>query len=103
MRDKNTRPIRLVVTGTNGKVSSRLHAMAEVDERFERVERLGRRNGESSLHEDLKLAGEVHLVIDFTNDSGTRHALSIARATHGALLVGTTGLSRGILDAIEEF
>lgn len=97
------RPIRLVVTGTNGMMSSRLHALADANERFERVEQLGRRNGESSMHEDLKRAGEVHLVIDFTNESGARHALSIARAAHAALLVGTTGLSRGILDAIEEF
>ena len=103
MNEVKAAPIRLVMTGSSGRMSSRLRTMAELDERFEHVAKLGRRDRESALHEDLPRAGPVHLVIDFTCESGSRHALQIARAETCALLVGTTGLSRGILDAIEDF
>jgi len=94
-------PFRLAITGRAGRMSVRLRDLSRADSRFELIESLGARGGETTLARDLDEAGPVHVVVDFTNESGALHALALARAAASggaALLVGTTGLSRGILD-----
>jgi 4-hydroxy-tetrahydrodipicolinate reductase len=44
----------------------------------------------------------IDVIIDFSSEEGTRTAISIARATGAALLVGTTGLSREVDGALRE-
>jgi len=91
-------PFRLAITGRAGRMSARLRDLASADSRFELIGSLGARGGETALQRDVRAAAPVHVVVDFTNESGANHALALARAAGAALLVGTTGLPRGILD-----
>lgn len=103
MNEAETTPIRTVITGARGRMSERLRAFAHSDLRFLVIDELGRRERESERDADLEKFGPVEVVIDFTNERGARHALALARAAHAALLVGTTGLSAGILDDMGDF
>ncbi len=44
----------------------------------------------------------IDVIIDFSSEEGTRTAISLARTTGAALLVGTTGLSREVDGALRE-
>ena len=83
-------------------MSSRLRALAGEDDRYNLLEEWG-------LHDDQHPAsgtkisrGELDVIIDFSTEQGAQKSLELTRETGCALLVGTTGLSRGILDDIED-
>lgn len=44
---------------------------------------------------------KIDTVIDFSSDHGTIGAIALANAAHSALLVGTTGLSEGAINALK--
>ncbi len=61
------------------------------------VARIGREHSAVAGDRDAP----IDLVIDFSTDEGTRDAAKLAMQRRAALLVGTTGLSRQTLSAIE--
>lgn len=88
--------IALVVHGAEGRMGTRLRALAERDERFETVVAIGRASAaETVSHADV--------VVDFSTDEGAAGAARLAQRIGASLLVGTTGLSAGTLDVLGEF
>ncbi|MCZ6834359.1 MAG: 4-hydroxy-tetrahydrodipicolinate reductase [Planctomycetota bacterium] len=98
MNEPSDTPIRVVITGTQGRMSKRLRAFADNDLRFKLIAEFGARTGENTESNDVEANCSFDVVIDFTNEDGTKHALRLAREAACALVVGTTSLSRGILD-----
>jgi len=89
--------IRLAINGATGRMGALTCTLARDDSRFELVARIGRDHN--------VIAGDcdapIDVVIDFSTDQGTRDATMLAIQRSAALMVGTTGLSRQTLSAIE--
>ena len=89
--------IRLTITGAAGRMGALTCSLARDDSRFELVTRIGREHDAIEGDRDAP----IDVVIDFSSDDGTRDATKLAVQHHAALMVGTTGLSRQTLSAIE--
>ncbi len=87
---------KLALIGAGGRMGTRIDALASSDSSIEVVARFHRENmGETAL------ARDAQVLIDFSSERGTIAAISIARATNAALLVGTTGLSEAVENNLE--
>ncbi len=89
--------IRLAVNGATGRMGALTCTLARDDSRFELVARIGRDHSAIAGDRDAP----IDVVIDFSTDQGTRDAAMLAIRRRAALMVGTTGLSRQTLSAIE--
>ncbi len=98
-----TTQIRLVVTGSEGRMSSTLRAVSRNDQRFVLLETMGIRGCTELKSQGKKHPDNADVIVDFTTEEGTAFALQIASQESCAFLVGTTGLSPGIIDKIENF
>lgn len=86
--------LRIVLHGAAGRMGQRIAACAQQasDAQLVRALDRGDRHGLAP--------GEVDCVVDFSSDDGAACAAAIAVELRCALLVGTTGLSPGSLEAI---
>ncbi len=89
--------IRLAINGATGRMGALTCTLARDDSRFELVTRIGRERNPIEGNRDAP----IDVVIDFSNDQGTRDAVTLAVKHRAALIVGTTGLSRQTLSDIE--
>jgi 4-hydroxy-tetrahydrodipicolinate reductase len=80
-------------------MGQRVQSLARDDARFEIAAALGRENAAAHGHE-AGFRGDV--VIDFSSPDGAMRAMEIALRERAALLVGTTGLSRGNLRVLDD-
>lgn len=94
-RHKDRTMIHLAIFGANGRMGTRLCALAQRDDRFELTAALSRHTTEPDADTHLDV------IIDFSSDAGTRQAIGLALAQRAALLVGTTGLSHETIAALE--
>ena len=98
-----TTQIRLVVTGSEGRMSSTLRAESRNDQRFVLLETMGIRGCAERKSQGENHPDNADVIVDFTTEEGAAFALQIAIQESCAFLVGTTGLSPGIIDKIENF
>ena len=89
--------IRLAINGATGRMGALTCTLACDDSRFELVARIGRDYNATAGDRDAK----IDVVIDFSTDEGARDAAKLATQRRASLMVGTTGLSRQTLSAIE--
>ena len=89
--------IRLAINGAAGRMGALTCTLARDDSRFELVARISREHNAVADDRDAP----IDVVIDFSTDQGTRDATTLAVQRGAALMVGTTGLSRQTLSAIE--
>ncbi len=89
--------IRLAVNGAAGRMGAQTCTLARDDPRFELVARIDQEL--EAVTDDAVAA--IDVVIDFSTDEGTRSAVTLAIQRRAALMIGTTGLSRQTLSAIE--
>lgn len=94
---------RLVVTGLEGRMSSALRAASKSDQRFILLENMGLRGCAELISTGKNHVAQADVIIDFTTEEGTSHALQIARQEGCAFLVGTTGLRSEIIEEIEKY
>ena len=87
---------RIALMGAGGRMGTRIDALASSDSMIEVVARFHREN-----MSETALARGAHVVVDFSCEHGTHAAIAIARSTNAALLVGTTGLSEGVENILE--
>ncbi len=88
-------PLRLAITGANGRMGRALQQLLRENTRFELAARIASSN-------DWKAAPPLHVVIDFSTPTGFDAALAHCRANKIALVAGTTGLDakqRGAMDS----
>ena len=78
-------------------MGQRIDALAIDDDAVHVAARITAENSSESAR-----ISTIDVIIDFSSEEGTRTAISIARATGAALLVGTTGLSREVDGALRE-
>lgn len=78
-------------------MGQRIDALAIDDDAVHVAARITAKNSSESAR-----ISTIDVIIDFSSEEGTRTAISIARATGAALLVGTTGLSREVDGALRE-
>jgi 4-hydroxy-tetrahydrodipicolinate reductase len=83
--------IDIAIIGAGGRMGARIDALASSDAGIEVVARLHRENATQA-----GIASRAKVLIDFSNEAGTRAAIEVARASGAALLVGTTGLSDAV-------
>lgn len=110
-------PVRLVLVGAEGRMGSRVRALADDDRGVLVVGALtrGERGRERSTagepdrtaprvsHEIAAFSlGFADVVVDFSSPEGTLRALDLARQIGSALLVGTTGLPPATLAALRD-
>ena len=88
---------RLALVGADGRMGQRIDALAIDDDAVHVAARITAKNSSESAR-----ISTIDVIIDFSSEEGTRNAISIARATGAALLVGTTGLSREVDGALRE-
>ncbi|MCH8005999.1 MAG: 4-hydroxy-tetrahydrodipicolinate reductase [Planctomycetes bacterium] len=90
--------IRLAVFGAAGCMGARTCALARDDRRFQLIAEIDRASGS-----DASGAGQepIDVIIDFSSDSGARAAAALGLSHGAALVVGTTGLSRQTLSALD--
>jgi len=81
--------VSLAIVGSSGRMGARIAALAEADSELLVVHRIGRDGA-------VRTADGIHVIVDFSSESGTRRAIELARESGAALLVGTTGLSQQI-------
>ncbi len=79
--------VKLALMGASGRMGARIDLLAGSDARVDVVARFSSKDKVFPL-----AAGACAVVIDFSSESGTLHAIELARSTGAALLVGTTGL-----------
>ena len=82
---------RVALIGASGRMGARIDALAASDASMIITRRYGRTGCAN-----CDLAVPIDAIIDFSNETGTRQAMAIARESSAALLVGTTGLSAEI-------
>ena len=90
--------IRLVIHGAAGRMGTRICTLARADARFEVLAAIDQ---DEQFDTSVDPSAAVDVVIDFSSDQGTSHAVTIATNHGAALLIGTTGLSQQTLDIIE--
>ena len=78
-------------------MGQRIDALAIDDDAVHVAARITAKNSSESAR-----ISTIDVIIDFSSEEGTRNAISIARATGAALLVGTSGLSREVDGALRE-
>jgi 4-hydroxy-tetrahydrodipicolinate reductase len=88
---------RFAIVGADGRMGQRIDALAIDDDAVHVAARITAGNSSESAR-----ISTIDVIIDFSSEEGTRTAISIARATGAALLVGTTGLSREVDGALRE-
>lgn len=88
---------RFAIVGADGRMGQRIDALAIDDDAVHVAARITAGNSSESAQ-----ISTIDVIIDFSSEEGTRTAISIARATGAALLVGTTGLSREVDGALRE-
>lgn len=89
--------VRIALNGATGRMGARIEALASSDDAVRIVRRLGRSGDVGGTAVD---AHALDVIIDFSSERGTRSAMALARDSHAALLVGTTGLSAEILQEL---
>jgi len=87
--------VRIALVGAGGRMGTRIDALAGVDPDVEVVARFHRENAAQT-----GLAHAAQVIVDFSTVEGARASIELAKATHAALLVGTTGLSDDILTGL---
>ncbi len=101
-RDRESSVIRLAVCGAAGHMGARVCTLARDDPQFTLVSQIDRTTpGGESQTSVAPVDAPIDAVIDFSSDEGARRAAELAVRHGAALLVGTTGLSRQTLSAIE--
>ncbi len=90
--------IRLAVFGAAGHMGARTCSLARDDRRFQLIAEIDRASGS-----DASGVGQepIDVIIDFSSDSGARAAAALGLSRGAALVVGTTGLSRQTLAALD--
>ncbi|TVQ50789.1 MAG: 4-hydroxy-tetrahydrodipicolinate reductase [Phycisphaerales bacterium] len=91
--------IRLVIFGARGRMGQRLIALAQNDARYELTAAIAR---DDVIEPGLQRAGAIDVIVDFSSDSGTKRAISLATECRAALLVGTTALADETRRALRE-
>jgi 4-hydroxy-tetrahydrodipicolinate reductase len=88
--------LEIAIIGAGGRMGTRIDALASSDPSVEVVARFHRENaGERGL------AHRAKVLVDFSSEKGTRAVIEIAKSTHAALLVGTTGLPDAVKDELK--
>ena len=77
----------------------RIRSLARDDARFKVVASFGRDDRVDTRKRDRE---ECDVIVDFSSPSGAERAARLAMAQGAALLVGTTGLPRRILDVLDD-
>src|SRR5262245_35435539 len=88
---------RLLIHGARGRMGSRIGALATNDGRFRVV---GAHDLDDADRAQSHAPGAVDGIIDFSSDAGAARAAKLALQLRSAVLVGTTGLSPGTIEAI---
>jgi 4-hydroxy-tetrahydrodipicolinate reductase len=89
-----TSPLRLAVNGAQGRMGSRIIALASEDARLQVTMPIDVGADHAALREaGRNAATRVHAIIDFSSDAGANQAMALAESHSAALLVGTTALS----------
>ncbi len=90
--------IRLAVFGAAGHMGARTCSLARDDRRFQLIAEIDQASGS-----DASGVGQepIDVIIDFSSDSGARAAAALGLSRGAALVVGTTGLSRQTLAALD--
>ncbi len=90
--------IRLAVFGAAGHLGARTCSLARDDRRFQLIAEIDQASGS-----DASGVGQepIDVIIDFSSDSGARAAAALGLSRGAALVVGTTGLSRQTLAALD--
>lgn len=108
--------IKLIVSGAGGRMGSRILALASQDSDFELVGALESKNypdlgkelclgqgGKLSICSDLSaMITRADVLIDFTQPDATMEHVKEAVRAKGALVIGTTGLSKAQMAELEE-
>lgn len=84
-----SRPIRLGITGADGRMGGTLQALLRDDTRFELVARIG-------ASSDWSDAPELEAVVDFSSPDGLAAALDHCESQGVALISGTTGFDESL-------
>ena len=79
-------PIRLAITGANGRMGRAFQTLLQDDARFELVAKIAR-------NDDWRAAPQLDVVIDFSTPAGFDAALAHCEAHGVALVAGTTGIA----------
>jgi 4-hydroxy-tetrahydrodipicolinate reductase len=112
-------PVRIAVVGAAGKMGARLCALAHSEPGFELIGALeragsaligraaapeGPRGRAPDVLDSSAFSGDFRAdaVIDFSSDAGARGSMEAAGRAGAALLVGTTALSAGTIDALRD-
>lgn len=89
--------IPIVVHGARGRMGERICALVEKDARFEL-----RAKVDQGLPGPIDAPSNGEVIVDFSSAEGSRSAVQLAVERRSALLVGTTGHSREIVDLLED-
>ena len=91
---------KIAVNGASGRMGGRILSLADASKEFEVAGKFDASGPEKISADALRKKGKGAL-IDFSSPSGTREALASAREAGWALVVGTTGLDKALLDELE--
>jgi 4-hydroxy-tetrahydrodipicolinate reductase len=97
---------RVIVHGATGRMGARLRELGALDAAISIVGAADERDTDAAQRpgptpvkaHEIRVSADV--VIDFSSDHGAAAAIELADRAGAALLVGTTGLSSGTLDAL---
>lgn len=90
-----TTSTRLALVGSNGRMGRRIDRLACAGSEVEVTMRVGRSDRPTGSDDAFDV------VVDFSTPEGTKVAIDLARRSGRPLLVGTTGLSDGLQEALE--
>jgi 4-hydroxy-tetrahydrodipicolinate reductase len=88
---------RIAIVGAEGRMGTRIAALAATDASVVIARRYGRNGPLDGSCDDAP----VDVVVDFSSEAGARQALELALAEKAALLTGTTGLPPAFLAELE--
>ena len=91
-----TVPIRLILVGSEGRMGIEMTNVCAVDPGATITGRVDR------TRTDLPDDAEDTVVVDFSSEAGTQRAIIIAQELETPILVGTTALGEGTMNALQE-
>ena len=91
---------KIAVNGAQGRMGSRIIALASASKDLEVVGKFDATGAEKLSAGALRAKGKGAL-IDFSSPAGTREALNSARQAGWAIVVGTTGLDAAVMEELE--
>ncbi|MEQ8317723.1 MAG: 4-hydroxy-tetrahydrodipicolinate reductase [Phycisphaerales bacterium] len=92
-------PASILLVGASGALGSRIDALADKDDRFRVVARITRSHPHA--HARALAHENREIIVDFSHFDAIADSIDLARTRGAPLLIGTTGLDREHLEALE--